>query len=158
LKRKMSILTKEKEMGKRTALGVALMMGGAFLAAYGQSAYASGQLRASARAMSQAHTYQDQTALGGDSSTNIDIDNKRQLPFAPGLSAGSSNSTGTHRIYQQRQGSFLLGGWTIVDMVLDLPAFVGSEPSDDEQLAACVQDANFREYRRLQNNPCPQDK
>lgn len=92
------------------------------------------------------------TANGG----NISFDSQRPLPNAPGLSSASSNSSGKHRILQQRQGSFLLGGWTNIDMVLDLPAFVGSNPTADEQLAACVQDAGFRKFRQLKGNPCPQ--
>lgn len=89
------------------------------------------------------------------SNGGVEFNDKLQIPNSPGLSSGSSNTTSPHRIYKQRQVSFFLGGFTNIDMVIDLPSFIQSNPSDDVQLGACVQDAGFREYRKLKGNPCP---
>jgi hypothetical protein len=88
-------------------------------------------------------------------SNGLNVEDRLQIPNSPGLSSGSSNTTSPHRIYKQRQVSFFLGGFTNIDMVLDLPSFIQSNPSDDVQLGACVQDAGFREYRKLKGLPCP---
>lgn len=89
---------------------------------------------------------------GGNS---VEFNDRLQIPNAPALSSGSSNSNGINRIYRQRQVSFILGGYTNVDMVLDLPAFVGANPPLEVQIAACVQDAGYREFRRIMKDPCP---
>jgi hypothetical protein len=102
---------------------------------------------------------------GASANNAINFEDRLQLPNAPGLSSGSSNSSGKHRIFKQRQGSFLLGGWTNIDMVIDLPDFLGSDPTWEQELGACVQDADYREWRRLAHKAkpdtywlCPQDE
>jgi len=94
---------------------------------------------------------------GGNATANgnVEFNDRLQIPNSPGLSSGSSNTTAPHRIYKQRQVSSFLGGYTNIDMVLDLPSFIGSNPSDDVQLGACIQDEGFRKWRELKGNPCP---
>lgn len=89
------------------------------------------------------------------SNGGVEFNDKLQIPNAPGLSSGSSNTTAPHRIYKQRQVSTILGGWTNIDMELDLVSFIGSKPDDDSQLAACIQSSDFREFRRLKGVACP---
>lgn len=96
-------------------------------------------------------------ALNGGGNT-VKIENKRPLPNAPGMGASSSNTTSMNRKLHQTTVSFLLGGITSVTMDLDIVSFVASKPSEDEQLAACIDSSQFREFRRLKNNNCPNDK
>lgn len=146
-----------KCFGKLTIIGLILMFAG--LGLFCKKSHATGYRNPLQPNMNQEQLQLQAQMLEnniGGLNNDIEFKNRVQIPHAPGLSSGSSNSSGQHRIYKQRQGSFILGGWTNIDMVLDLPAFIGSNPSADEQLAACVQDAGFREYRRLKGDPCPQ--
>lgn len=104
-----------------------------------------------------ANTNANTSALnGGD--TSVKITNKRPLPNAPGMGASSSNTTSMNRKLHQTTVSVLFGGITSVTMDLDIVSFVASKPSEDEQLAACIDSSQFREFRRLKNNNCPNDK
>ena len=118
----------------------------------GASALSSSSIKASLSSSSLSNS----SALGGSANNGgVEFNDRLQIPNAPGLSSGSSNTTAPHRIYKQRQVSTILGGWTNIDMDLDLVSFIGSKPDDDAQLAACIQSADFREYRRLKGNVCP---
>lgn len=97
------------------------------------------------------------TNVGG-STSSINVEDRLQLPPAPSLSASSSNSTGKYRILKQRQVSFLLGGFTNVDMELDVVSLVEAlqkEPNPRVELAACIESENFRKLRKAEGNACP---
>jgi hypothetical protein len=107
--------------------------------------------------ISNANSSSNSTSNGSASASNgLNVEDRLQIPNSPGLSSGSSNTTSPHRIYKQRQLSFILGGYTAIDMELDIVSFVGSNPSDDQQLAACIQSEDFRAFRKLKGFNCPQ--
>lgn len=89
--------------------------------------------------------------LGG----SVSVEDRLQLPFAPAMGASSSTTTAPNRVLKQRTVSFLLGGWTNVDMELDVVSFVHVKRTKREELAACVESQKFRELRALEGNPCP---
>lgn len=140
-----------KQLKLRATIVAVLMM-----AAKAGNVYATGtdiDVSAGAKAFSGAASF----SQGGNANANgsVEFNDRLQIPNSPGLSSGSSNTTAPHRIYKQRQVSFVLGGYTNIDMVLDLPSFIGSNPSEDVQLGACIQDEGFRKWRELKGNPCP---
>lgn len=102
------------------------------------------------------------SALGGASS--VKINTPRALPNAPAMGASSSNTTSLNRKLNQKTVSFLLGGFTSVNMDLDIVSFVQSNPSEEAKLAACVDSQDYRTFRKLLNAEnssvptCPQDK
>jgi hypothetical protein len=97
----------------------------------------------------------DASAIGTGTGGNVSIENKRPLPNAPGMGASSSNTTSLHRKLNQKTVSILLGGFTSVTMDLDIVSFVQSKPNAREELAACIDSAEFRKLRELENNACP---
>lgn len=115
----------------------------------------SGSLSSSSVVSNQNNTA---TNTVGDTSSSINVEDRLQLPPAPSLSASSSNSTGKYRILKQRQVSFLLGGFTNVDMELDVVSLVEAlqkEPNPRVELAACIESENFRKLRKAEGNACP---
>ena len=113
------------------------------------------QATAAAFANSTSKSTSESASNSNANNGGVEFNDRLQLPHAPGLSSGSSNTTSPHRIYKQRQVSFLLGGYTSIDMALDIVSFVGSKPDEDTQLAACIQSEDFRTWRKLKNSPCP---
>jgi len=147
---------------KRTILTAALLISFNAMAGHPQQNQGANALAGAYSSASSSSSSSIKATLSNSSIVNanasnggVEFNDKLQIPNAPGLSSGSSNTTAPHRIYKQRQVSTVLGGWTNIDMELDLVSFIGSKPDEDSQLAACIQSSDFREFRRLKGAACP---
>lgn len=119
-------------------------------------------LNVSATAVSKAHQNQNQSAVSDAAGGNVsmDFEDKLQIPNAPGLSSGSSNTTAKWRKYKQRQISTILGGYTNIDMELATIEFLefyltkNVEERKWYNAAACIDSAEWRKLRKTMGLPC----
>ena len=98
----------------------------------------------------------------GGSVGGFNFQDRLQIPNAPALSSGSSNTTAGDYKFKQRQFSTILGGVTNVDMELDIIGFLKYYGSlNDEEtkktfnLAACIESEKWRKLRQQQGLDCP---
>jgi hypothetical protein len=98
----------------------------------------------------------------GGSVGGFNFQDRLQIPNAPALSSGSSNTTAGDYKYKQRQYSTILGGKTTIDMELDIIGFLKyyGKIEDEEtkktfNMAACIESEKWRLLRKQQGLDCP---
>lgn len=100
-------------------------------------------------------------AYGGNVG-DFNFQDRLQIPNAPALSSGSSNTTAGDYKFKQRQISTILGGVTNVDMELDIIGFLkyygalsDLETKKTFNMAACIESEKWRLLRKQQGLDCP---
>ncbi len=114
-----------------------------------------------ATALAGAISNSDSQATGG-SVGSFNFRDRLQIPVAPGLSSGSSNTTASDYKFKQDQVSTILGGYTDIEMELDIIGFLkyygtltDEETKKTFNLAACIESEKWQKLRKQQRLDCP---